>query len=381
MSNLPIVDHCQCTVATKSPYFHRQRKRKRPVVSPYFSCTKQENQESDAPSAMQVAAHGLTSHTMHDGTAITVVARKFCDHCDLFRRRWNNYRCSSNNGTIEEQLRFYYAARHLCTKQCYFCAYTIPREWYAVCKKVHRSPMAKVLVEEEWKCIFNDMNPQDIVFVSSIGKKFHSKVSLLQYLGKRLEEQSVPRKSLFHPSMITTTKILPPSGDRIISAFSPPNSPYGLLEELFVNDPWKLLMSAIFLNRTSRRIVDPILYEFFQSYPTAESVVSESCVHRIGFLIQPLGFHKRRSLGIVAFSAAFLELRKRKSFSNWTPDDVKGMYHCGQYASDVFRLFYLREWDKMARASDHALNMYLAYQRERHNYCGSRKTENTQFLF
>jgi hypothetical protein len=51
------------------------------------------------------------------------------------------------------------------------------------------------------------------------------------------------------------------------------NSPLGLLEELFTDQPWRLLICTIFLNRTHRRQVDATLYRFFQRWPTPESLI------------------------------------------------------------------------------------------------------------
>jgi len=125
-------------------------------------------------------------------------------------------------------------------------------------------------------------------------------------------------------------------------------SPFGLLEELFVDDPWKLLISTIFLNRTTRVQVDAVLCSFLQRWPTAEDVVSgiismvetdttgnesndnsrrrntyihdytDVHVDRISRIIQPLGMWHRRARGILRFSREYLELIKRKRQSQKT---------------------------------------------------------------
>jgi adenine-specific DNA glycosylase len=52
--------------------------------------------------------------------------------------------------------------------------------------------------------------------------------------------------------------------------WTPPKSPFKLVQETLFHDPWKLLISAIFLNRTAGGKAIPILWEFFRRYPTAE---------------------------------------------------------------------------------------------------------------
>ena len=341
----------QCSISNNSPHFRRPVKRKRQLVSPYFS----------SQQTVHIAVPNWEPPAFTNAAFETFTAAKiYRESCDVFRKRWDNHQHQRKT-----EYRFYIAVRHLCSNNCYFRAYAPCREWYIVCKEVHRSPMENVLKEERWKCVLETVNPS-FLFVNTHGTHFHSRTLLLRYLEQKSKARDVSaRKCLFQGSATNQTKLSCENA----SCFSPTDSPYGLLEELFVNDPWKLLVSAIFLNRTSRRVVDPILHEFFQSYPAPETVVTESCVDCIAFLIQPLGLHKRRSMGIVAFSNEFLELKRRKPFRRWTPNDIKGMYHCGQYAADVFRLFYLRQWGSMNSTCDHALTMYLAYQREREKNC------------
>lgn len=46
------------------------------------------------------------------------------------------------------------------------------------------------------------------------------------------------------------------------------NTPLGLLEELFVDNPWRLVLSTICLNRTTRVQVDAVLFRFLELWPT-----------------------------------------------------------------------------------------------------------------
>ena len=89
------------------------------------------------------------------------------------------------------------------------------------------------------------------------------------------------------------------------------SSPLGLLEELFGDDPWRLLLSTIFLNRTQRVQVDVVMHSFLQEWPTAECVAAAN-VNEISTVIAPMGIRNRRARGIVQFSKDYLELLRSK---------------------------------------------------------------------
>ena len=58
-------------------------------------------------------------------------------------------------------------------------------------------------------------------------------------------------------------------------------SPFGLLEELFLDDPWKLLVSTICLNVTTRQQVDKVIHIYLQRWPDDELF---SCVDFLSHL-------------------------------------------------------------------------------------------------
>lgn len=146
-------------------------------------------------------------------------------------------------------------------------------------------------------------------------------------------------------------------------------SPFGLLEELFPEDPWKLLLSAILLNRTSRVQVDVTLFRFLQKWPNAESTAAADW-EEISKLIAPLGIRNRRAKGLIRFSKEYLDLvgRKRKNDctgKNWEFDlsrnEILGLYYCGEYAAQVYRIFIQKRLVQMT--CDHALQAYVDYKR------------------
>ena len=116
----------------------------------------------------------------------------------------------------------------------------------------------------------------------------------------------------------------------------------GLLEELLADNPWRLLLSTIMLNRTSRVQVDHVLFEFLQRWPTPQMVVSAS-TEVISGVVRSLGLGNKRAQGIQRFSSDYLALSETKSdpFS-LSEEDVTGLHHCGAYAYDAYCIFIQR---------------------------------------
>ena len=129
--------------------------------------------------------------------------------------------------------------------------------------------------------------------------------------------------------------------------WKPPQSPYGLLQEDYWPDQWKILVCCLLLNQTSRKQVDPMIDEFFERYPDPKSILDadEESLRR---LLQPLGMYNRRVKTLKKFSAGF-EAGEWKTASD--------LYGCGKYADDAWRIFCKGDWDKVI-PSDHALNEY-----------------------
>jgi len=127
-------------------------------------------------------------------------------------------------------------------------------------------------------------------------------------------------------------------------------SPYMFIQEIYIQDPWKLLVCCIFLNQTSRKQLDKIRVEFFERYPTPESVIKAEH-SEIVELIKPLGFYNRRTNSIKKFSSDYL--------GDWV--DVKELYGIGKYASDSYEIFIKQNFD--IEPSDKALNKFLYWNK------------------
>ena len=52
--------------------------------------------------------------------------------------------------------------------------------------------------------------------------------------------------------------------------WTPPKSPYNLIQEQLWKDPWKIFVACIFCNLTKRVQSEPFMWEFFSKYPGAK---------------------------------------------------------------------------------------------------------------
>jgi methyl-CpG-binding domain protein 4 len=159
------------------------------------------------------------------------------------------------------------------------------------------------------------------------------------------------------------------------------NSPLGLLEELYCDDPWKMLISTILLNRTRRNSVDRILYLFLQTWPTPKATMAAD-VEEISNVISSLGLQNTRAKGILRFCEDFLNLsaekeEQRRSFHSntsamegsrkpvcfeMTRSEVENLHGCKTYAADAYMIFIQQDWMHL-KPEDYALRAYVQWKR------------------
>lgn len=138
-------------------------------------------------------------------------------------------------------------------------------------------------------------------------------------------------------------------------------SPYNTRQEEYRDDPWKMLMVCFMLNQTSHKQVDQIRHEFFEKYPTPESlaVANESEVAK---LIKPLGFYNKRAKAWKEFSLEWV-YQTRIHGGNYLPLDVlENMKGVGKYALDSWKVFQLYEYN--TKVEDHVLNWYVEWAKQ-----------------
>lgn len=182
-------------------------------------------------------------------------------------------------------------------------------------------------------------------------------------------------------------------------------SPLGLLEELFGDDPWRLLLSTILLNRTRRNQVDGVLSQLLDRWPTPHALIEmargqekdadDMMLDELINLIAPLGIKNRRARGIIRFCREYVDLvtRKQKQESShsgnhrqndptaigkartailaenschhveflFTRQEILNLYHCGSYCADAYQIFVQREWENL-HPTDHALRAYVEWK-------------------
>ncbi|CAH2312115.1 methyl- -binding domain 4 [Pelobates cultripes] len=180
-----------------------------------------------------------------------------------------------------------------------------------------------------------------------------------------LTQNTVPRSQVEKrkTSPYFSSKILKeapePPRRKAFSKWTPPRSPFNLVQETLFHDPWKLLLATIFLNKTSGKMAIPALWNFLEKYPTPQAARIADWKPMSEFL-QPLGLHELRAKAIVRFSGEYLTKKWRY------PIELHGI---GKYGNDSYRIFCVNEW-KEVHPEDHKLNKYHAWLWENHEQLG-----------
>ena len=132
-----------------------------------------------------------------------------------------------------------------------------------------------------------------------------------------------------------------------MTAWKPPKSPYDLIQEHLYEDPWKVLVACVFCNLTRRHTAEPLLWKFFDMYPSASDAMRANPEELEDFL-KPIGMSKRRSHTLVRMSKEYVE-------NKWV--EPIELYGIGKYANDAWKIFCTGRW-KEVKPNDHALTWY-----------------------
>ena len=119
-----------------------------------------------------------------------------------------------------------------------------------------------------------------------------------------------------------------------------------LLQEIYQDDPWKMMVCCILLNLTKRQQVDLIRDELFSLYPTEYHMI-EADEEELSILLQPLGLYRRRAQTLKKFSWDYIN-----GFTN-----IKECYGVGQYGEDSWNIFQLGKHTNLS--NDKVLEKYL----------------------
>ena len=119
-----------------------------------------------------------------------------------------------------------------------------------------------------------------------------------------------------------------------------------LLQEIYQEDPWKMLVCCILLNLTLRKQVDGIRHELFSKYPT-EYEMMEANEDELSEILRPLGLYRRRAKTLIKFSWMWV--------NGFT--DVMELHGVGKYAKDSWEIFQMNNMNVVP--TDKVLLEYL----------------------
>jgi hypothetical protein len=276
---------------------------------------------------------------------------------------------------------FHQSVRHLCSQECFLRAYHPIREFCLLWRDVKMIDcsgkrnvslsLKKDKILSGWRCrqyprtstsaslesrhtVKKSNRSSPLIYISPDGMEFNTKTKAINYMNTLLSTQ--------RPS--STTKLTASTlMIDVVTSINPLYSPLGLLEELFVHDPWKLLVSTICLNVTTRTQVDKVLHNFFQRWPDVHSTASETNWEDISRVISPLGLGIKRAKGLIRFSREYLFLTVNNDPFSLTESQVKSLHNIGQYGWAAYELFILQKLPLgSVKVCDHALQLYVEYQ-------------------
>ena len=85
-----------------------------------------------------------------------------------------------------------------------------------------------------------------------------------------------------------------------------------LIQEIYKGDEWKCMIGCIMLNQTNNVQVHAIICNFFDKYPTPQSIL-EAKQQDIVEEIRTLGLYNRRAKNIINFSDDWLHKKMVKN--------------------------------------------------------------------
>lgn len=89
--------------------------------------------------------------------------------------------------------------------------------------------------------------------------------------------------------------------------FPPRRAPlFGLIQERLADDPFRLLIATVFLNRTRGGVAIPVLYRVFERYPTVDALAAADFDELVA-MIRCLGFQRSRARKCIAIARLWLE--------------------------------------------------------------------------
>jgi|TARA_R100000030_G_scaffold59015_2_gene44313 methyl-CpG-binding domain protein 4 len=125
-----------------------------------------------------------------------------------------------------------------------------------------------------------------------------------------------------------------------------------LLQEIYQDDTWKMLVCCMLLNQTNRKQVDTVREELFKTYPTPKDMMKAEHSDLVD-IIKPLGLYNTRATRLIKMSEGYVN-----GFN-----DVTELYGIGQYALDSWEIFQNENYD--VKPTDLVLQEYLRVETNR----------------
>ena len=119
-----------------------------------------------------------------------------------------------------------------------------------------------------------------------------------------------------------------------------------LLQEIYQDNGWKMLVCCMLVNVTNRKQVDIVRNELFTKYPTPEDMMKAEHSELVE-IIKPLGLYNTRAERLIKMSKGYVN-----GFN-----DVTELYGIGQYAKDSWEIFQLG--NRNVKPRDLVLQEYL----------------------
>ncbi len=101
-----------------------------------------------------------------------------------------------------------------------------------------------------------------------------------------------------------------------------------MLQEIYLSDPWKMLVCCMLLNLTNRKQVDTIRKQLFDKYKTPQDMMNAKH-EELADILKPLGLYNRRANSLRKMSEGYIN-----GFNS-----VDELYGIGQYAKDSWDIF------------------------------------------
>ena len=119
-----------------------------------------------------------------------------------------------------------------------------------------------------------------------------------------------------------------------------------LIQEEYLEDPWKMLVCCILLNQTNNKQVRPVLSDLFNYIPNPE-LASIADPLEISSIIKKTGFQNVKANRIIKLSNKWIDGFK----------DVSDLPGVGQYGKDSWEIFINR--NLAINPTDKKLSAYL----------------------